>query len=108
LKLKDEGLKGKEMRTALEAVFGHGCHCSWNKGRHTLTDKSHDGVDTIDSHCLNFEHCAECLKMDGCDIEAEFSPEFTTDGFSCAHLAQDGCKASRLHRHKIILHKFLH
>ena len=35
LKLKDEGLKGKEMRTALEAVFGHGCHCSWNKGRRT-------------------------------------------------------------------------
>lgn len=93
LRLKDDGLKGREMRTALESVFGHGCHCSWNKGRHTLKKhKGFTGVDNVDSHCMDFEHCAECLKMDGCDIEAEFSPEFTDNGFSCDHLQEEPCK----------------
>jgi hypothetical protein len=92
LKLKQDGLKGKPMRNALENVFTHGCHCSWNKGRHDLTDKSIPGRDGMDSACLNFEHCAECLKIDGCDIEAEFSPEIITEGFSCDHLQDDPCK----------------
>lgn len=95
LKLKADGLKGKPMRNALESVFTHGCHCSWNKGRHTLTDKSISGVDGMDGACLHFEHCAECLKIDGCDIEAEFSPDVTNDGFSCDHLQDDPCKYNK-------------
>jgi len=46
----------------------------------------------MDNACLNFEHCAECLKIDGCDIEAEFSPDITNEGFSCDHLQDDPCK----------------
>lgn len=92
LKLKSDGYKKSEMRNVLEDVFSHGCHCSWNKGRHTLTDKSISGVDGMDSACLHFEHCAECLKIDNCDIETEFSPEITSDGFSCEHLQNDPCK----------------
>merc|ERR1712050_553265 len=92
LKLKGDGYRSKSLRHALEAVFTHGCHCSWNKGRHSLTDKSIAGIDESDAACLSFEHCAECLAMDGCDIEAEFSPEVTKEGFTCQHLIGDSCK----------------
>lgn len=92
LKLKSDGLKGKQMKNALEDVFSHGCHCSWKAGRYDVTDKTIPGLDAMDSACLNFEHCTECLKIDGCDIQAEFSPGITDEGFSCDHLQGDPCK----------------
>ncbi|CBY23459.1 unnamed protein product [Oikopleura dioica] len=93
LGLKENGFSRRDIRIALEDIFTHGCHCSWNKGRHAV-DKTHHFVDELDEDCLNFDHCVNCLKMDKCNIDTlEFSPLVEKNKpASCENLSGDDCQ----------------
>jgi len=94
LKMKETGMKKADMRESLENLFEHGCHCSWNKGRHTLKKRPGVGVDSLDGFCHEYEHCLECLKIDGCDTETqEFSPTVLPGAnFTCDNLKGNDCQ----------------
>ena len=62
-----------------------------------MTDKSRKPIDSLDKVCLDFEHCSECLYVDGCDDEINPEPRFNGTVFTCDHLsgcAQNKCLCS--------------
>lgn len=91
-KMKNVGLNKSQIRESLDAIFSHGCHCGWNYGRHELSDKSLKPKGALDKICLDFEHCAECVKMDGCDLDQDFMPIVNGTSFSCDHLVDNPCQ----------------
>ena len=91
--LKSRGASRGTIKSSLDAVFTHGCHCGWSYGRFALSDKSQKPNDRLDQICLDFDHCSECNKMDGCNLDhGHFSPN-TTD-YSCDHLKTDSCQVN--------------
>ena len=93
LSLKSFGLSRGMIKSSLEAVFTHGCHCGWQYGRFSLSDKSLPPRDQLDKICLDFEHCSECAKMDNCDLEADTSsPLKNGTTFECNHLPDNSCQ----------------
>jgi len=92
MSLDSAGQKKSEIRTSLESVFEHGCHCAWNFGRHELSDKTLKPQNDLDGVCLEFEQCSECVKMDGCDLDADFMPKLNGTKFECDHLIGSPCQ----------------
>ena len=94
--MKTRGMTKGTIKSSLEAVFTHGCHCGWSYGRYTLSDKSQKPDDRLDQICLDFDHCSECNKMDGCNLETgdSFSPRQNGTSFTCDHLTADSCQVS--------------
>merc|ERR1711935_369506 len=88
--MKTRGMTKGTIKSSLEAVFTHGCHCGW----YTLSDKSQKPNDRLDQICLDFDHCSECNKMDGCNLETgdSFSPRQNGTSFTCDHLTADSCQ----------------
>ena len=46
----------------------------------------------LDGVCLEFEQCSECVKMDGCDLDADFMPKLNGTKFECDHLIGSPCQ----------------
>ena len=46
----------------------------------------------LDGVCLEFEQCSECVKMDGCDLDADFMPKLNGTKFDCEHLIGSPCQ----------------
>lgn len=93
LKMKANGNTKSQIREALISIFTHGCYCGWNYGRHELSDKTLQPKDKLDQVCLDFEHCSECVTMDGCQLQNEdFMPLINGTEFSCQHLNANSCQ----------------
>ena len=57
-----------------------------------LSDKSLKPENDLDGVCLEFEQCSECVKMDGCDLDADFMPKMNGTQFECDHLISSPCQ----------------
>ena len=68
-----------------------GCQISFSD---TLKKRPGVGVDSLDGFCHEYEHCLECLKIDGCDTETqEFSPTVLPGAnFTCENLKGNDCQ----------------
>ena len=109
VQLRSTGKSKAKVRTQISHIFTHGCHCGWNYKRckkfrlfivllllvHSdeLTDKSRKPNDQLDKVCLDFEHCSECLNVDGC-TGANSEPSFNGTAFTCDHLST-GCQRNK-------------
>jgi len=95
VKMRSDGLSAKQTKSTLDKIFTHGCHCGWNYGRFELTDKGQKPKDALDKICLEFEHCSECAKIDGCDLDADFEPHLNGTRFTCDHLDSGSCQHNK-------------
>lgn len=93
VQLRSTGKSKAKVRTQISHIFTHGCHCGWNYKRYELTDKSRKPNDQLDKVCLDFEHCSECLNVDGC-TGANSEPSFNGTAFTCDHLST-GCQRNK-------------
>ena len=57
-----------------------------------MSDKSLKPENELDGVCLEFEQCSECVKMDGCDLDADFMPKLNGTKFECDHLIGSPCQ----------------
>jgi len=96
VQLKSNGKSRSQVKSSITNIFTHGCHCGWSYKRYELTDKTKKPTDNLDKVCLDFEHCSECLHVDGC-VGVSSEPRFNGNEFTCDHLsgcAQNKCLCS--------------